>query len=122
MKRLIEPLLWGVAAAALLYGAYAIGQHSERKWWRAEIAAKSARVKVLLERSGAEAEDTDQKLIAALGDTHDELRRAEDALAAALQRDPPRPAATSPEVAEAAPVAALDPCRPIPAQCLRAGR
>ena len=124
MKRLIEPLLWGVAAAALLYGAYAVGKHAERKWWRTEIAAKSSRVQAILARSGAEADDTDQKLIAALGDAQDELTRAESALADELGRKPEDapepPAAMSVDEPPVAPT--VDPCRPVPARCLRASR
>lgn len=105
-RRLVEPALWGLAAVALLVGAYHMGKRAERVWWRTELAAKTAAVKSAMDRAGVLAEVEDARLIAALGETDARLRLAEDALSRVV-RTPAQPAPTG------------DVCRPIPAECLR---
>lgn len=111
MKKLIEPLLWGMAAGALLYGAFDIGQRVERKWWRAELAAKSAAVQATMSKIGAEAEGLDASLLRTIEGDRAKLEDAESTIRKLQDR----------KVPVAPPAPPDDPCRPVPAQCLRRG-
>lgn len=111
MKKLIEPLLWGLAAAALLYGAFEIGQRVERKWWRSELAAKSAAVQATMSKLGAEAEGLDVSLLRTIEGDRAKLEDAEATIRTLQARKPQVAPAMAPD----------DPCRPVPAQCLRRG-
>lgn len=102
-------LIGAVLIVGTLYITYRVGRTVERSWWRSEIAAKSAAAKTVMTQLGHDAPELDARLTAALGDDRERLARAERMLREVQARPQPRPQADAP----------ADPCRPLPAQCLR---
>jgi len=109
VSKLVEVALVGVIGAALLVGAYQHGKHTERKWWRSELAAKSEAVKATIARLGTEAEDLDVALIREIEGAHAKLEDAESTIRRIKASPPPA-------------VAADDACRPVLASCLQRPR
>lgn len=106
MPKLLEPLAYAAITVSLVIGSYQAGKLKERQWWRAEIATKSASVRAAIAKLDADAEDFDATLVRLIGEDDAKLRSAEGLVAA----PPPAP----PAVADPG-----DPCRPVPAHCVR---
>ena len=109
--RLIEAALIAALGGALVVGAYQAGRTKERDWWRAEIAAKSARVQEAIKKLATDSAEFDATLLQMIGDDDAKLAAAEARIAElSKQGQPPvAPAVVDPG----------DPCRPVPASCLR---
>lgn len=106
---ILSKITAGVIILACLAGAYLTGKRAERQWWRAQIAAKSAAANNIMSKLDQEAPDHDERLITEWSRYEVEhLRAAERALEDASRQAKSRPAAS-----------ADDPCRPMPAHCLR---
>lgn len=106
MSKLIDAALVAAIGGSLIAGAYVMGQRTERRWWRAELAAKSQAVQATIARLGTEATDLDATLLRTIEGDRAKLEDAESTIRRMLN--------TKPTV-----VAPDDPCRPVPAQCLR---
>lgn len=104
MSKLLEPLAYAAICVSLIIGAYHAGKLKERQWWRAEIATKSASVRAAIAKLDADAEDFDATLVRLIGEDDAKLAEAEKSVAA-----PAPPAVADPG----------DPCRPVPAHCVR---
>ncbi len=106
---LLSRIIAGVLIVACLAGAYMTGRRVERQWWRSEIAAKSATANNIMSKLDAEAPDHDERLIKEwVSHDLDTLRAAERRLAEAARAAQSKPA-EAPD----------DPCKPLPAHCLR---
>lgn len=106
---LLSKIIAGVIILACLAGAYFTGKRVERQWWRAQIAAKSAAANNIMSKLDQDAPDHDERLITEWSRHEvEQLRAAERALEDASRQAKSRPAASSD-----------DPCRPMPAHCLR---
>lgn len=114
---MIDRIVWSIAVSILVCtvvaGSYVAGRQHEKRWWRQELAAKSAALAQTIQHSGAEAEDLDVRLLSAIKDADAQLSDAER-----IVRDQANTITKLSRVS--APAAPDDPCRPIPAQCLRA--
>lgn len=106
---ILSKIIAGGIIASCLAGAYLTGKRVERQWWRSQIAEKSATANNIMSKLDQEAPDFDERLIKEwVSHDIDALRSAERAVAEAAR------------VARSAPPAAPDdPCRPMPAHCLR---
>jgi len=115
IDKILGPIMAVGLVCAVVLGSYQAGKWHERKWWRQELATKSAALAQTIQHSGAEAEDLDTRLLSAIKDADAQLSDAER-----IVRDQANTITKLSRVS--APAAPDDPCRPIPAQCLRASR
>ena len=115
IEKILGPICAVVAVGAVVLGSYKAGQTHERDWWRRELAEKSAVVAQTIQRAGAEAENLDDQLVSAIRNADAQLSDAER-----IVRDQANTITRLSRVS--APTAPDDPCRPVPAQCLRASR
>lgn len=113
MSRILDIGLVAVIGGALVVGAYAAGRRVEREWWRGQLAERSAAVREVVGRLGAEAEDLDRALLSAVEGTNAKLGDAESKIAALNTRKEPPPVAPV--------VDAGGSCAPVPTRCLRRG-
>ena len=106
---LASKLIAGGLALVVVAGAYMTGKRVERQWWRSQIAEKSAAANNIMSKLDQEAPDHDERLIKEWSRHEvDTLRAAERAVEEAKRRALSQP-----------PAAPDDPCRPMPAHCLR---
>ena len=103
-SRVVEIALGAAIAVSVVVGAYQAGKISERRWWRAELAARSAVVKATMARLGEDAVTLDAALLRDIEDFNGRLRDAEVALA--------RTRLQNVDDGNGA-------CRPVPAHCLQ---
>lgn len=115
IDKILGPIMAVGLVCAVVLGSYQAGKLHERKWWRQELAAKSAVVAQTIQRAGAEAEDLDTQLVSAIRNADAQLSDAER-----IVRDQANTITRLSRVS--APAAPDDPCRPVPAQCLRGSR
>ncbi len=105
LARLLEPLAYVAICGSLIIGAYHAGKLRERQRIWSEIAAKSASVRAAMTKLDADADDFEATLVRLIGEDDAKLSEAEGRVVVEM----PKPTAVDPG----------DPCRPIPAACLR---
>lgn len=76
---LLTGLIFCVIWAVLTFGYGWWKAHERDKWWRAEISAKSVKVKSAIAKANAELPD--DEILKTLGDSDEALRKAEAAVA-----------------------------------------
>lgn len=106
---ILSKIIAGVIILACLAGVYLTGKRVERQWWRSQIAEKSAAANNIMSKLDQEAPNFDERLIREWV-SHDveTLRAAERAVEEAKRKAQSQP-----------PAAPDDPCRPMPAHCMR---
>lgn len=104
LTRLLEPVAYVAICGSLIFGSYHAGKLKERQRIWAEIATKSASVRAAMTKLDADADDFEATLVRLIGEDDAKLSEAEGRVV-----ETPKPAA----------VDSGDPCRPVPAACLR---